>query len=332
MQPLAGRFSPGPPPGGPGRFRGGPLFEPFVKCSAAVAACLGVLSFAAAPASADERPNVVLVVADDLAPQWTGFMGGRPEKALTPTLDRLADEGAALVDLHSTSPVCTPSRYTLLTGHLRQPRHQPRVHGTRPARNGGQTAVGLQHPPRSPNRTTSPERLQTAGYTHQRRRQEPRYRRRPGRRTPVPYDSRRSTDKATQGASSPTTPASRPAPAYHEAGFDFAESLYHGNPDADGIKRARRAQPRLDHPRGAVDFIDERRRTSPSSSTFATTIPHGPHGDDRSSCRPTRGSPSEGLLDDRHPTCRPHATRRSPSDCRSPRRRRVERGERPVAR
>lgn len=59
------------------------------------------------------RPNVVIILADDMGWGDLGCYGGRIP---TPNIDRLADEGVRLTDCHSASAVCTPSRYALLTG------------------------------------------------------------------------------------------------------------------------------------------------------------------------------------------------------------------------
>jgi arylsulfatase A-like enzyme len=62
-----------------------------------------------------QRPNVVLILADDLG--W-----GDPEcyskasKIPTPQIDALATEGSRFTDAHSPSSVCTPTRYGILTG------------------------------------------------------------------------------------------------------------------------------------------------------------------------------------------------------------------------
>ena len=55
---------------------------------------------------ADERPNIVMIVADDLGRQDCGFMGGTEIK--TPHLDHLA-RAFAIPDAHYLLPVCTPS-------------------------------------------------------------------------------------------------------------------------------------------------------------------------------------------------------------------------------
>ncbi|MBT3334588.1 MAG: sulfatase-like hydrolase/transferase, partial [Rhodospirillaceae bacterium] len=60
-------------------------------------------------------PNIVLINADDMG---VGDVSGlNPEgKIPTPHIDSLIDNGLALLNGHSSSGVCTPSRYTLLTG------------------------------------------------------------------------------------------------------------------------------------------------------------------------------------------------------------------------
>lgn len=64
--------------------------------------------------STPERPNVVLILADDLGYGDLGCYGAT--RVSTPHLDRLAREGRRFTDAHSASAVCTPSRYALLTG------------------------------------------------------------------------------------------------------------------------------------------------------------------------------------------------------------------------
>ena len=64
------------------------------------------------------RPNIVVLLADDLGYQDIGCYGGSVK---TPALDRLAVKGARFTDFHSGAAVCSPSRATMLTGrnHIR---------------------------------------------------------------------------------------------------------------------------------------------------------------------------------------------------------------------
>ena len=82
--------------------------------------CLGILIaalsigssvFAAGTAG---RPNVVMIVVDDLNDFVTG-LGGHPQ-ARTPHVERLAQSGVAFANAYSNNPVCAPSRSSLFTG------------------------------------------------------------------------------------------------------------------------------------------------------------------------------------------------------------------------
>ncbi|MDQ8208253.1 sulfatase-like hydrolase/transferase [Coraliomargarita sp. SDUM461003] len=63
---------------------------------------------------AANTPNVVLIFADDLGYGDLSCYGAT--KIQTPHIDQLAEEGRKFSDAHSSSAVCTPSRYGLLTG------------------------------------------------------------------------------------------------------------------------------------------------------------------------------------------------------------------------
>ena len=70
---------------------------------------------AAALVEAADKPNIVLVLCDDLG--YGDVRAFYPEaKMATPRMDALAMEGMRFTDAHSPSSVCTPTRYGLLTG------------------------------------------------------------------------------------------------------------------------------------------------------------------------------------------------------------------------
>jgi arylsulfatase A-like enzyme len=96
----------------PGAFAVPPL-PAFPAACATIVAALAWLPCAAAEAT---RPNVVVVYADDLG--YGDVQCNNPErgKIPTPNLDKLASQGMRFTDGHSSSGVCSPSRYTLLTG------------------------------------------------------------------------------------------------------------------------------------------------------------------------------------------------------------------------
>jgi choline-sulfatase len=62
-----------------------------------------------------ERPNIVVVMYDQLTPWVLGCHGG---PAIAPTIDRLAAEGVVFDSAYTNSPLCTPARYCMMTGQL----------------------------------------------------------------------------------------------------------------------------------------------------------------------------------------------------------------------
>ena len=66
---------------------------------------------------AAERPNIVLILADDFGYGDATCYNPRGRVA-TPNLDRLARQGLRFTDAHSPATVCTPTRYGLLTGRM----------------------------------------------------------------------------------------------------------------------------------------------------------------------------------------------------------------------
>ena len=77
---------------------------------------LALLLALAAVRGADRPPNVLLILADDLGYGDVHAYNPTRGKIPTPHLDKLAAEGMRFTDAHSSSGVCSPSRYALLTG------------------------------------------------------------------------------------------------------------------------------------------------------------------------------------------------------------------------
>ena len=94
--------------------------NPFRTLLRSAALGLGLLAAWPIAAMADHheaKPNIVFILADDLGYGDVGCYN--PEaKAPTPNIDRLAREGMRFTDAHSPSTVCTPTRYSLLTGRM----------------------------------------------------------------------------------------------------------------------------------------------------------------------------------------------------------------------
>lgn len=85
-------------------------------CFAQAAVVAAVVCFPATVVHAAERPNILIIYADDLG--YGDVQCNNPDRGKIPTphIDRLAAEGMRFTDAHTSSGVCSPSRYTLLTG------------------------------------------------------------------------------------------------------------------------------------------------------------------------------------------------------------------------
>src|SRR5450759_511244 len=119
---------------------------------------LAILTFAGfvafgAPQSRASKPNIVFILADDLG--YGDVKCFNPEgKIRTPNMDRLASQGMSFTDAHSSSAVCTPTRYSILTGRYNW-------------RSRLKSGVLYGFSPRliEPDRVTVPAFLQQQGYT-----------------------------------------------------------------------------------------------------------------------------------------------------------------------
>ncbi len=101
-------------------------------------------------APAANKPNVVILLADDLGYGDLGCYGAT--RIQTPNVDRLAGQGLRFTDAHSSSATCTPSRYALLTGQ-----YPWRKKGTGVLPGDANLVI-------DPDQTTLPDIFRKAGY------------------------------------------------------------------------------------------------------------------------------------------------------------------------
>jgi len=121
-------------------------------------ALLLVTDAPAAPASAaTSRPNVLIVMVDDLAFTDLATYGG---EARTPTIDALAARGARFAS-HHTSPLCSPSRAMLLTGIDNHRTGVATIEEVLPPEHAGKPGYSLRL---EPGVQTVATRLKSAGY------------------------------------------------------------------------------------------------------------------------------------------------------------------------
>jgi len=101
-------------------------------------------------AVAETLPNIVILYADDMG--YGDLGANNPDSKIpTPNLDKLAEQGMRFTDGHSSSGICTPSRYALLTGRF----HWRKFHGI---------VQSFGPPSFDDEELTLPELLKTKGY------------------------------------------------------------------------------------------------------------------------------------------------------------------------
>lgn len=123
----------------------------FIFAIAPIAFCL--ISNPSAADTVKMQPNILLILADDLGYGDVGCCNDQ-SKVATPHIDRLAQAGIRFTDAHSPSTVCTPTRYSLMTGQMafRVP-------------NGGKVFAGVGGPSLiARGRLTLPAMLRDDGY------------------------------------------------------------------------------------------------------------------------------------------------------------------------
>lgn len=106
------------------------------------------------------RPNFIFIVADDLGYADLGCYGGRPAQfgRISPHIDALAADGVKFTQGYSNSPVCSPTRFALMTA-----RYQYRLRGAaeEPINSKSRGSASLGLPPEHP---TLPSLLRDDGY------------------------------------------------------------------------------------------------------------------------------------------------------------------------
>lgn len=220
-----------------------------------------------------DRPNIVFFIADDMLPRHFNCLPEGEGKNLTPNIDRLAREGTLMTEQHVASPVCTPSRYNVLTG--RYASRARNVDFLRRTEREGQSVIDF-NTHILPDDVTLPKLLQQAGYTtgmvgknhvvHVK-----------GLHRFPDFDAD-VRDPANQAALKANHEKVRAA--MKEAGFDYADRIYHNNPNFLGLHDV--AVQNMEWiTEGGVNFIAQD-HDQPFFLYFATTVPHGPTDKPRS--------------------------------------------------
>ena len=236
----------------------------------------------AAEAAADSRPNVVFFIADDMLPRHFNCLPEGKGRNLTPNIDRLAEEGTVMMEQYCASPICTPSRYNVLTGTYAS-RAQNSGFKWNTQQNDGQTKVEFNtHIIKGD--TTLPGLLKKAGY----------FTGMAGKNHVVEVDghpySRKQFPDSNASAKDPRnvsllkTNHDHVCQAIREVGFDEVDRVFHNNPHFLGLHEL--AVQNMDWiTEGGVNFLKKAAKQRVGSRGteqppfflyIATTVPHGP--------------------------------------------------------
>lgn len=261
--------------------------------------CVGTKK-TSAPASAQadhKKPNVIFFIADDMYPWMFNNMkaGQNPDGSasnLTPNIDRLAAEGVWLENLRVVSPVCTPSRYNCLTGTYAS-RAQNKQFSAFTKQNEGQTVIQWNSFI-VPGQNTMGTYFKSMGYatgfvgknhvieSHGQVGE-------PGVKFDLMADPKDPKIKAELEARH-----SELQKDIKKCGFDYADRLYHNNPNWLGNRAL--AYQNMDWiAEGGLEFM-EKNKNKPFFLYLATTIPHGPI-DPEHSWMADRRITAKGILD-----------------------------------
>ncbi|WP_182867695.1 sulfatase-like hydrolase/transferase [Rhodopirellula sp. JC639] len=198
-------------------------------------------------AQSAERPNLVLILADDLGYGDVSYQGAPDLK--TPNLDRLAAEGITFTSMRANCTVCSPTRAAIMTGRYADRVGVPGVIRTSPPDSWGYLSPGV---------ATIADRLGESGY-----------------HTAI-------VGKWHLGLSSPNTPGERGFDLFHGFLGDMMDDYYHHR--RGGINFMRHNADPID-PEGhatelftqwAIDYVDERSK-SPEQRFFLYLPYNAPH-------------------------------------------------------
>jgi len=245
-----------------------------------------------------DRPNVLFLITDDAHKHYLNWLpegkneAGEP-RFYTPRLSRFASRATVMRQQYVTSPVCTPSRFSCLTGNYPSRSRSQEVLKSMD-KNNGQATIGW-NTYITPGSSNIARHLKTLGYTTAF----------VGKNHVIEAEGM-ETPEWTADPHDPQVKAllernyQRQREAVHAAGFDYAASLYYNNPGRNGVAALNAHN--LDWiAQGALAFLDQRQHTEGPEKPFflwlASTVPHGP-ADSEHSWKADRRITPRGMLDE----------------------------------
>jgi arylsulfatase A-like enzyme len=234
-----------------------------------------------------QKPNIVFFIADDMERYMFNCLDEGRGKNLSPNIDKLVNEGVLMLGQHVSSSVCTPSRYSCLTGQYAS-RSTCKEFTDFTKKMGGQTVVQWNTylvPGQTSIATLLKERGYVTGFYGKNHAVEA-----PGwKKLPLDTDPKDPEAVAVLKKDQEIIRES-----LKKCGFDYSGALYQDNPSYLGPEKLRYQN--LDWITAeALKFLDKV-DDEPFFLYYATTVPHGP-SDAAHSWNGDRHVTAEGILD-----------------------------------
>jgi len=214
--------------------------------------------------------NILWIILDDSGPDMFSFSGGSTR---TPNIDRIAREGVHCTEFHTPSPICTPSRYSYLTGRIPGHCPSPSFSGKFPKNEHYKLGFDVQIDPEEKENIAA--HFKAGGY---RTGMVGKYHAGPGRGKLGchQYDfGEDPTDPDT--ARKLKEDYARMQKYFRSIGFDYADGISWDNTDNRPLRALQyhNLEWQTDH---ALRFLDGQKESEePFFLYFATTTQHGPH-------------------------------------------------------
>jgi arylsulfatase A-like enzyme len=234
-----------------------------------------------------QKPNIVFFIADDMERYMFNCLVEGKGKNLSPNIDRLVEEGVVMMGQHTSSSVCTPSRYSCLTGQYAS-RSVCKEFTDFTKKMGGQTVIQWNTfivPGQTTIGTLLKEKGYVTGFYGKNHAVEA-----PGWKK-LPLDTDPTSPEAVKVLKRNAQIISE---QLKKCGFDYSGALYQDNPSYLGPEKLRYQN--LDWITDeALKFLDKT-GDQPFFLYYATTVPHGP-SDAAHSWNGDRHVTAEGILD-----------------------------------
>ncbi|WOH39499.1 sulfatase-like hydrolase/transferase [Thalassotalea fonticola] len=261
-------------------------------------------SFMATNVAADgnSQPNIVLIVTDDQHRIDFNFLKeGRDQQGkplnLSPNIDKLANEGIIFDQMYATSTVCTPSRFSVLTGNLASRATNSRFTNDLDKYKQANVAFNTHI---EPHDDSIAKVLQKSGYFTGGVGKNHVY------ESEIIHKIKRNVDVSKAEVIKQLRENQQAQiKAYKDNGFDYADRIYTGNVPGQ-YPKALEAHNQDWITEGAINFLDMAvKKDNPFFLYFATTLEHGPHKQGKKYLGDPRMTPVGLLADEELPNVQP---------------------------